>query len=724
MKIILININRIFTILIISAISMGVIIVPVQANTRASTRYVASNDGVDSGDCSSSASPCKTIQYAVNQASSEDTILVAQGTYEYNQDFDPCPFLVDDDIGKDGRAVVCIVDKSLNILGGYTQSNWQTANPTSNLTFIDGENNRRGVFFIGFNSTTASLVMEGFTIQNSQVRGPDSETDPSGLGGGMMVAGARVTLRDMVFRNNKVFGKDTSSGYGGAAAGSGLNINWSRENTSNLLERVVFEDNQSSGGDGPTRGGLAFGALFVNASVTINDSSFTNNVATAGNSVGSGWHDEIAANAQGGAIGGGGGTWVLNNISATGNQAIGGHGESFAGGGFGGAIHVELADSFMIANSQISHNLAKGGDAKDGGFGAGGGILVNTTPSEFKNVKIYANTAQGGNALNENDKAGAAGGGGLYLWKPYSNLSINATSKISNSNVTDNLAKMGTGEDKSDGGGGGGIQIQGLHANINHTTIAKNRLGPSLVSGQGLLVLSAEDQGSANINYSIIAEHVDGGSGAVAVLVQENDIATFNQGLFAGNSIDTNVKGSPLPSGTIDGLDTMEDADYPGFISSGSPHFNYHLRLDSAAKDRTSDSSLPDDIDSQNRPYNIYSDFGSDEYWPFPLSANAGEGNIYLDWTAGSKVLEGGVSRYEVVVTCLDGANPPDQGECGEPIDAELKTSFELTGLSTGDNNQQYTIHINALDSLETIIAISIIASPNNQLIFLPLITK
>ena len=213
----------------------------------------------------------------------------------------------------------------------------------------------------------------------------------------------------------------------------------------------------------------------------------------------------------------------VNNITATANQVIGGNGLTYAGGGFGGAIHVELANSFSINNSLISNNLARGGNAKDGGFGAGGGILVNSTPANFENVKILANTAQGGNALN--DKAGAAGGGGLYLWMTHSD--INATSNITNSIIADNLATMGSTGDTRDGGGGGGIQIQGLQVNIIHTTIARNRLGPSLVSGQGLLVLSAADHGSANVNYSIIAEHVEGGPGAVAVLAQRLDTVTF-----------------------------------------------------------------------------------------------------------------------------------------------------------------------------------------------------
>jgi len=131
----------------------------VRADVLAITRYVASS-GNDTGDCSSAASPCRTIQYAVNEASSGDTILVAQGMYTYNQAADPCTFLYDPGIGKDGRAVVCIVDKVLTILGGYSISSWLKANPTSNLTVVDGQNLHRGVFLIGFSTTTASLDME------------------------------------------------------------------------------------------------------------------------------------------------------------------------------------------------------------------------------------------------------------------------------------------------------------------------------------------------------------------------------------------------------------------------------------------------------------------------------------------------------------------------------------------------------------------------------------
>ncbi|WP_028580208.1 hypothetical protein [Desulfogranum japonicum] len=50
--------------------------------TSAATRYIRT-DGTDTGQCSSVATPCKSIQYAINRAAeaSNDTIRIASGTY-------------------------------------------------------------------------------------------------------------------------------------------------------------------------------------------------------------------------------------------------------------------------------------------------------------------------------------------------------------------------------------------------------------------------------------------------------------------------------------------------------------------------------------------------------------------------------------------------------------------------------------------------------------------
>jgi len=176
---------------------------------------------------------------------------------------------------------------------------------------------------------------------------------------------------------------------------------------------------------------------------------------------------------------------------------------------------------------------------------------------------------------------------------------------------------MGTGA-ASLGGGGGGIQVQGLTATISHATIARNRLGSSLVSGQGLLVLTAPgvSASTANISYSIIANHTEGKAGAVAVHAQLGNTLNFNRGLFVGNNKNTNA--GEGGSGTINGLASMLSASSAGFVSPGAPDFNYHIRSDSAAKDLATGSTLTTDIDGQGRPYDGISDLGADEYSTLP----------------------------------------------------------------------------------------------------------
>jgi hypothetical protein len=572
------------------------------ASAAGTTRYVATS-GTDAGNCGSAGTPCRTIQYAVNQSVSGDIILVAQGTHTYSAGPDFCSFL-------QTRAVVCIVDKSLTILGGYSTSNWSTSNPSGNLTVIDGQNARRGVAVIR-SQTTTYLDIEGFTIQNARAQGPTyvSPYDPAGIGGGMWVQRASVTLRDLVFKNNKSIGANTASGAGGAADGAGLRIESSIAGTSSLLQRVTFNGNQSLGGVGPERGGLAFGALFVfGSTVTIEDSTFVNNLAQAGSSTGNGTtSDGLNAEALGGGIGLGQSSALLNRIVATNNQVIAGNAGTNAGNAFGGAIYSENGSSFVINDSTITGNTAQAGNAATGGTAGGGGILTYNTPATIDRVSLIANTATSGNATG-GGSTGSSAGGGLYLWRD--NPAVNGNSSVTNTIVADNFVTLGSGT--VPGGGGGGITVQGLTATISHTTIARNRLGPSLVSGEGLLVLAAPGgalSATANLNYSIVANHTVGGANAAAILVQAGNTINFNRGLFSGNTIDKSILGSQS------GQASMLSAASAGFVSPGSPDFNYHLQSNSAAKDQATGSTINIDIDSQIRPNNGVSDLGADEYW-------------------------------------------------------------------------------------------------------------
>jgi hypothetical protein len=678
-----------------------------QVEAQATIRYVASG-GPDIGDCSSSASPCGTIQYAVNQSVSGDWILVAQGTYTYNAGTDPCTFF-------QTRAVVCVYGKNLTILGGYSTGDWSTANPTGNLTVIDGGNTYRGVIVNGFNTAPTNLDMEGFTIQNGRAQGPLYPGVPGGRGGGMWVNTAATTLKDVVFKNNRSIGDNypaAGGGAGGSADGSGLSIDASPAGTSSLLQRVTFDSNQSLGGVGSIRGGVAFGALFVYAStVTIEDSTFTNNFARAGSSTGSGFSGGLAADALGGAIAFEQGSATLNRIVVTGNQAIGGNAATSAGGSFGAGIYTEDSSSVSISDSIVNGNVSQAGNAVNGGYGSAGGILIYNGPATINRVKVVANRAIGGSTTG-GGSAGSAGAGGIYLWR--TNSSVNGNSSVTNTIITDNY--VGTGSGTVPGGGGGGVQAQGVTATFIHCTIARNQLGSSLISGQGLLVLAAPSVSSSTVavSFSVISDHTVGAS-AYAVLVQSGNILNFNRSLFANNTHDTN--------GSITWLSPKINTASAGYISSGSPNYNYHIRPDSAAKDQATGSTTAQDIDLQSRPYNGVSDLGADEYSPFPLVVRSGDGTLRLDWAVGASWLAGGVDHYEMIVTCAAGANAPDQVGCGSSINVGTATTITLTGLT---DFKGYTSVVNAYDSSRNLIGTSttVTAFPTNIFLYLPLVMK
>lgn len=162
---------------------------PPSHSAQASSNIYVKANGSDSSGCGSTAAPCRSIQYAVNKAASGDFIRVAKGTYFYNSAADTCSFLVT-------RAVVCFVDKNLNIIGGYDGSNWSTTDPQNNLTIIDGGRTYRGVAIIAY-AKTANLVLDGFTVQNGLAQGGQS-TDTfvnAGFGGGIWAQNSSVTLK-------------------------------------------------------------------------------------------------------------------------------------------------------------------------------------------------------------------------------------------------------------------------------------------------------------------------------------------------------------------------------------------------------------------------------------------------------------------------------------------------------------------------------------------------
>ena len=83
-------------------------------------RFVAA-DGIDEGQCNNRFRPCKTLAYAARQASKGDRLLVAEGTYEL----------------EDNIESLLLNDSLMPVLGGFSRiDHFQLQNPTVNNTTI------------------------------------------------------------------------------------------------------------------------------------------------------------------------------------------------------------------------------------------------------------------------------------------------------------------------------------------------------------------------------------------------------------------------------------------------------------------------------------------------------------------------------------------------------------------------------------------------------------
>ncbi len=700
------------------------------ARAAHTTRYVTPT-GSDDLDCTSTASPCRTIQHAINVSESGDLILVAKGTYIYNVETDDlCGFLMT-------PAVVCTLDRSVTILGGYSGYDWSNRNPALNLTIIDGQNTYRGVAVLGYSNAIFADI-EGFTIQNGLAHGPTTGSNPGAMGGGMLVQLATITLKDVIFRNNQAIGADTTSGDGGNADGAAIRIESTPDNTTAFLQRVTFDNNRSYGGSGPTRGGVAFGALFIYASsATVEDSTFTNNLAQGGSSNGSGTSKVDGLHADG--VGGGiaiencAGCSInvinLNRVTVTGNQAKGGNAGGIGGGAFGGGIIVEDTPWIAINDSYIANNTATAGNGSTAGNAAGGGIQAqNNTEINIQRTTILANTATGGNSTSGGN-AGPGAGGGMYIFTTHATGSYHAT--LTNVIFAENLIQQGTGNTSIVNGSGAGLVVHGVNADINHATFAFNRLAPNLICGQALVVQPwGSTPASVHLNYSIIANHTEGVQGNVAIYVAPGASLVFNKGLFSGNNQDTNMNSMGMPPGTISGLSTMSTAASAGFISPSSPNHDYHILSNSSAKDKASGSTTALDIDGENRPYGPAPDYGADEYVLPALSASPNELWALVDnddelvrlsrigVSTGSQVDWTATTNASWLYLGSSGSNRQATGKTGEDL------TIRIAPGTVGQGSYNATVTITSSGAAQTTLAVHLQKVKLVLDLYLPLIIR
>ncbi|MGE5374957.1 MAG: M4 family metallopeptidase, partial [Bacteroidota bacterium] len=197
------------------------------------TWYVATT-GTDANDCSTSSTPCATINAAITKAASTgDTIKVAAGTYKGS-------------IIIYGSDQVVWINKSILLSGG-----WNAGFTTqSGVSTVDGEGIRRGINVFD-NNVSPTVTIERFTVQN----GYDF------LGGGGVGNSGTLTIDQSSIVGNKVGDICCTSGGGGAGISNSGTL---------LIKNTTISNNTIIGGYNGS-------AIYNGGTITINNSTISDN---------------------------------------------------------------------------------------------------------------------------------------------------------------------------------------------------------------------------------------------------------------------------------------------------------------------------------------------------------------------------------------------------------------------------------------------------------------
>jgi hypothetical protein len=194
--------------------------------------------------------------------------------------------------------------------------------------------------------------------------------------------------------------------------------------------------------------------------------------------------------------------------------------------------------------------------------------------------------------------------------------------------IAGNTAAYGAGGGEI-GGGGGGISLYDSLSNITQSTIADNVLGGGQnLQGQGVIATNPTGPATVvNMAFCIIANQINSLSPtAAAIDVFAGNTINFTLNLFANNSNNTNANGMPHPGGTFNGLNSNISAASAGFVSSGSPNFNYNLTQNSPAVNAATGS--PSTVDITGAPRSGVPDLGAYEFQvpppPIPVGDSIG----------------------------------------------------------------------------------------------------
>lgn len=314
---------------------LGVAAANFMANPLSTVRYVAITGSDDANTCTNSLNPCRTIQYAVDQAETGDEIHIAAGAYT----------------GVTARASVTqtvYLSKTVTLRGGYLTSDWLASDPLMHPTILNAQGKGRVLYITGDIEPT----IEGLRLTGGDATGLHGAPSPNvHVGGGIYVDGGAPTIQSCV-----IFSNTASSGSTGGEGG-GLYL---KASDAVLIDSRILSNTAASHSTG--WGG---GVYVQGAHPTLSHNRIQGNIASSvWDGFGGGLYLDItSADVMGNGI--------LNNVAGPPTW------------GQGGGVYVR------ISQNTLSANIIRGNTAKIGGgiylYGSDKAIsdtLVNTIVAE------------------------------------------------------------------------------------------------------------------------------------------------------------------------------------------------------------------------------------------------------------------------------------------------------------------------------------------------------
>jgi hypothetical protein len=566
--------------------------------------------GSDNPGCGSAASPCRTVQYAVDLALAGDEIRVAEGTYT--------------DVHKRADITqVVYISLPLTIRGGYEPPNWNVSNPAANPTLLDAGRQGR-VVYVAKDVAPVTLENLSLTGGNTQAAGPSED-----VGGGVFIRSNATATLGMcrIFDNTAKWGAglgtdtgsnvtlDSSDVFSNTAfwGGGGLQL---YESTAALTGCLVFS-NTASNDEG--------GGLYVTRSTaTLESSQVLSNTAARS---GGGLHvlsgtltligNTIASNHA--TIHGGGMNMSQGTATLTGNTISNNTGD------YGGGVNMERSVATLTDNHVFSNVGTRGGglfvysgtvtvtanqiSTNTATFWAGGGVYLNESPATLSANEVFSNTAvgYGGGLYLENSAATLIGndifrnigqnGGGLGL--------SGSPASLINNLISANIATNGL---------GGGLRLDGSDALFVNTVLVDNRASST---GSGLFVTN---NSSARLLHTTLTRNVgaggvgifccDGGAGFGSVAMTNTILVSQTVGVYMAAGCSATLEATLWGSGIwANGQDLLAQGTIvsgthnywgnPGFVDYAAG--DYHISVGSDAQDKGVDAGVTTDRDGRPR---------------------------------------------------------------------------------------------------------------------------